>query len=124
MDILTLNAILADCRFEDFPPCPMWFRTEDRGGVLLLSLLARDGRDDHDWNGRKWFISQHATRSEVVQTVLKAILTALEHEAREHFRYKGRAIFAPHFSVDGLVALVDREQEDRRDDRTDRPHLS
>lgn len=52
---------------------------------------------------RKWWVSRHATKSEVVQTALKAVLTALEHEARENFRYRGQAIFAPHFDVDDLA---------------------
>lgn len=54
--------------------------------------------------GRKWYVSSHATRSEVVQTLLKAVLTAEEHEAREQFRYDGVAIFGPHLDVDAMVA--------------------
>jgi hypothetical protein len=57
-------------------------------------------------SGRKWYISPHATEGEVVQTALKAVLTALEHEAREAFTYEGSAIFAPHFRMDALVALA------------------
>ena len=53
--------------------------------------------------GRKWFLSFHMTKSEIVSTALKAVLTAVEHEAREQFRYKGRMIFGPHFDVDALV---------------------
>ncbi len=64
--------------------------------------------------GRKWYVSTHATRSEVVQTALKAVLTAEEHEAREHFRYKGKAIFFPHFDVDELVEHRKHAKEDRR----------
>ncbi len=36
-----------------------------------------------EWSGRKWFLSPHMTKSEVVATAFKAVLTALEHEARE-----------------------------------------
>jgi hypothetical protein len=57
------------------------------------------------WNGRKWFLSNHMTRSEVVQTAFKAVLTAEEHEAREHFKYRGQSIFDPHYDVDKLVEL-------------------
>lgn len=56
--------------------------------------------------GRKWHLSEHMTRSEVVQTALMAVLAAEEHEARERFRYKGRAIFGPHFSVEALVDMA------------------
>jgi hypothetical protein len=54
--------------------------------------------------GRKWYVSPHATKSEVVQTLLKAALAAEEHEAREQFLYKGRAVYGPHPDVDVLWA--------------------
>lgn len=54
---------------------------------------------------RKWYISRHSTISEVVQTTLKAMITASEHEIRENFTYRGKAIFAPHFDVEALSIL-------------------
>ncbi|MDX1532584.1 MAG: hypothetical protein R3230_00035 [Nitrosopumilaceae archaeon] len=51
---------------------------------------------------RKWFLSKHMTKSEFVQTCLKAVLTAEEHEIRERFRYKDQPIFRPHYDVDIL----------------------
>jgi hypothetical protein len=58
-------------------------------------------------SGRKWFLSPHMTRSEIVQTAFKAVLTAEEHETRERFHYKGAAIFGPHFNVDVLVGVCE-----------------
>jgi hypothetical protein len=66
------------------------------------------------WRGRKWFLSPHMTKSEVVQTAFKAALTAVEHEARESFRYRGQAIFGPHFDVDQLVDLCATGATDER----------
>jgi len=57
------------------------------------------------WSGRKWRLSVHMTPSEVVQTALKAVLTAVEHEARENFKYRGVSIFDPHYDVEKLVEL-------------------
>jgi hypothetical protein len=57
-------------------------------------------------SGRKWYISSHATKSEVVQTVLKAALTSAEHMVREHFTYQNVRIFGPHFDVDDLLKLA------------------
>jgi len=54
---------------------------------------------------RKWYISHEATRSEVVQTAFKCVLTSVEHEAREAFRYRGMPIFGPHYDCDLLAAL-------------------
>lgn len=56
---------------------------------------------------RKWQLSPHMCRSELVQTALKCVLTAEEHEARERFTYRGRRIFGPHFDVDVLHAVCD-----------------
>ncbi len=75
------------------------------GGTIYLQV--RFPADGENWTGRKWVISPHATKSEIVQTALKAVLTAEEHEAREHFKYRGRAIFGPHYDVDFLAGYCD-----------------
>lgn len=79
------------------------FRTSDDPDDLWLQVLIPDG--DKIYHGRKWRLSQHMTRSEVVQTALLAVLAAEEHEAREKFTYRGEAIFQPHYNVDDLVDL-------------------
>lgn len=60
------------------------------------------GETDKAWSGRKWFLSPHMTHSEVVLTALKAVMTAVEHETREKFLYRGRAILGPHIDVDAM----------------------
>lgn len=57
------------------------------------------------WNGRWWRLSPHMVPQEIVQTMFKAVLTALEHEAREQFLYKGVSVFDPHYDLDQLVEL-------------------
>jgi hypothetical protein len=57
------------------------------------------------WRGRKWLLSRHMVDGEIVQTALKAVFTALEHEAREKFKYRGQAIFDPHYDIEQLVNL-------------------
>jgi hypothetical protein len=56
------------------------------------------------WWGRKWYISPHMTDGEIVQTIFLACRVAVEHELREQFKYKGAAIFDPHYNLDILVA--------------------
>lgn len=68
--------------------------------------------------GRKWILSKHMTKSEVVTTAFKAVLTATEHEVREQFRYRGRMIFGPHFNVDVLHTAAARANMDVRQDPT------
>lgn len=63
---------------------------------------------------RKWFISQYATRGEVVQTLLKCILTSMEHRAREGFLYKGVRVFGPHMDIEALTEFVRANQEQHR----------
>lgn len=64
--------------------------------------------------GRKWLLSEHMTRSEIVQTAFKAVLTVVEHEVREEFKYCDRAIYGPHFDVDKLYDLAIKSNLDLR----------
>lgn len=57
------------------------------------------------WKSRKWILSPHMTDGEVVQTAFKAVLTALEHEAREKFKYRDVTVFDPHYDIEALVEL-------------------
>lgn len=67
------------------------------------------------WNGRWWRLSTHMTDSEIVGTAFKAVLTALEHEARESFKFEGAAVYGPHLDIHALKALAqDRSQLDVR----------
>lgn len=52
--------------------------------------------------GRKWFLSPHMTKGELIQTCFKAVITAEEHEIREKFFYRERAVFGPHIDIDVL----------------------
>ena len=94
-----LVAILAEIKYKDWV-----FLADQKGDGYYLQVLFYDMGMQ---KGRKWYVSPHATKSEIVQTVLKAVLTAEEHEAREKFTYQGRPIYGPHLSVDRLVELYD-----------------
>lgn len=78
------------------------------GDLYLQVQLQADGQH---WTGRKWRLSNWMTPSEIVQTALKAVLTAVEHEAREHFLYRGKAIFGPHINVETLWAVCANEEK-------------
>jgi hypothetical protein len=54
---------------------------------------------------RKWRLSSHMTKSEFTQTALMATIAAMEHEIREQFLYRGKAVYGPHFDVDQLHEL-------------------
>jgi len=65
--------------------------------------------------GRKWWLSPHMCKGEVVSTAYKAIEGAEMHEMREHFRYRGVAIYNPHIDPDALLEVA--EKLDVREER-------
>jgi len=42
-----------------------------------------------------------------VQTAFKAVLTFEEHEIREHFLYKNRPVFSPHYDVEYIRTIME-----------------
>lgn len=60
------------------------------------------GGNDEAQMTRRWLIRPEASRSEIVQTAFACVLTAMEHEIREQFLYRDRAVFGPHHGVDEL----------------------
>lgn len=85
------------------------YRLVPKGEVLFLQIHCH-GTDNvtgdvMTWNSRKWYMSPHMTRSEIIQTAFLATLTALEHEAREKFKYRGVTVLDPHLDLDNLVLV-------------------
>jgi len=111
LTLAIVQFVIREVQFQDWA-----FRTGpmDQGFFLQATFDAIGNGDSivSEQHGRKWYISAHATESEVVQTALKAVLTALEHEARESFTYKGVALFGPHIDVKALLQCAERQ--DRR----------
>lgn len=103
-----------------------WVTFVELGPVpqVLLRVGDPNGTDNVSgaplaWKGRKWLLSKHMTDGEIVQTTFLALMTAIEHEAREQFFYKGEAVFDPHYDIEKLVelhrrpdALKEREASD------------
>lgn len=91
----------------------------DREGATVQARFTAEcletGRQEFQLT-RRWLISPHATDSEIVQTLFKLCLAAVEHETREAFRYRGAPVFGPHFDVEVLVGMCERGATDARDD--------
>lgn len=77
-----------------------WLRVGNPNG-----FCTRTG-EPMDWVGRKWRLSQWMTDTELVWTAWKAILTALEHEAREMFRFDGVTVADSHVDIHKLVSFM------------------
>ena len=86
-------------------------RTSVAEPAWLQVAFEADGALQH---GRKWRLSPWMTKSEIVQTAFAAVLAAVEHEAREHFLYRGQPVFGPHFDVDALWTAAFQHQLDVR----------
>lgn len=117
MNAEEMRAVLADVRYREYEFVI--------GGGERLYLQA--SYMDHDISTntltrqftRKWYVSIHATRSELVQTVLKCCLASAEHRVREGFKYLDRSVYSPHYDVDALWELKGkRENLDYREDQT------
>lgn len=67
---------------------------------------------------RKWMLSYHMCDDEVLTTALKATLGAVEHEAREQFKWKGEPIYRPHYDPNELYELSKRNAVQRREKNT------
>lgn len=103
-----IQGLLASCSFADLELTRFgWIVGNDDGRCYLQIIF--DARDnDHQGvlpkpqTGRKWFLSPHMTKSELVRTLFMAILAVVEHETRELFTYKNTAIFGPHIDIEAL----------------------
>lgn len=105
-------------RLADMVTIPFGWTAEfyfDTRGYWYLQVECAAGAcnltgEPYAWKGRKWLISEHMTEGEVVQTMFKAVMTAIEHEARELFLYKGLPIFDPHYDLEKLVEMRSSEE--------------
>lgn len=100
LDLLALELIVDDISYRRWK-----FSVDNKNGLLFVYATFDDGLQ----KTRKWYISPHMTKSEVVQTILALVLLAEEHEVREHFRYKNRKIFGPHFDADVMVEVAGKK---------------
>jgi hypothetical protein len=113
MTLVDLNLILTDIQCRDYR-----FKGGVMGDGYFIQVLYDEAdvvtKEAEDQHGRKWYVSMRACKSEIVQTALKAVLTSMEHRTREHFKYKGVALFGPHLDVEELRQFVLTTAEDKR----------
>lgn len=113
-----VRALICDTRFTMFGTLIVFEARTDREGAQVRGCFwapdPRTGKACEHFT-RRWLISPHATDSEIVQTLFKICLTAVEHEAREGFSFKGQSVFGPHFDVHALADLSARGGLDARE---------
>lgn len=79
-----------------------------------ITATSEDPCPPGGWSGRKWRLSEHMTKGEIVQTVFMACLAWEEHECREAFKYKSQPVFSPHYNIESLVKLCEQGQFEER----------
>jgi hypothetical protein len=56
---------------------------------------------------RKWLIEPDATESDVVETAFSAIMRSYDHVVKEHFLYKGKRVYSPHFDIADRLKMAE-----------------
>lgn len=69
---------------------------------------------------RWWPLNQFMVKTEIIQTALKCVFVAEEHEIRETFKYKGRAAYNSHIDIDTLWSWAE-DVDVRTDPRPEAP---
>lgn len=93
----------------DFPQYQFVIGCEADRMYMQVQTDVTDTTTGEPWlgcRGRKWWLSPHMTDTEVVMTAFKAVLTFIEHEVRENFMFKGRAVFGPHINIYALYDMA------------------
>lgn len=101
MTIYEMRQIINEIEFEDYS-----FDIVEDGDKAFLQASYYEADiitgEPELQKTRKWYLSPHQVKSELVQTAFKCVMTSMEHRTREHFLYRGKRVFGPHFDVDAL----------------------
>jgi len=113
VNIDQMSALVQQCAFDGYT----FTVSEGHGGIYLQGVyLDADivtKRPEAQYT-RKWLLSPSMTRSEIVQTCFKLVMTSMEHRAREGFTYRGKRVFGPHFDVEALWQICADKRFDVR----------
>jgi hypothetical protein len=117
MTLQEINNILESVTFN-FYQHKFWWRTFEKGDGFLIQLCCRmvdnETGNMSDQHGGKHYISSFAIKDEVVNKAWNACQDFIIHEAREAFKYKGQAIYQPHWNVDELLVLTESSEPAKR----------
>lgn len=118
--MLDINDILKNIKCEDYDLHfeEIWLRRsgtlKPSGYIIYATYMEKDivtGKNELQAT-RKWVIEPEWTKSQIVQTALKCILTSHEHRVRESFKFEGKRVFSPHFNIDSFKELSENKDFD------------
>jgi len=93
------------------------FSSGERGHLYLqvaFKAVCHSSGKPSIQRGRKWLLSSHMTKTEIVRTAFLACLQAEIHEAHEAFTFLGRDVFNTHMDIFELHALSANGRYDLR----------
>lgn len=72
-------------------------QVSEKAYAFRINVKGPDNSDPkaphRDWPGRYWLVTGVDNENQVKNTLLKAVLTYVEHEARERFKIDGKPIY-------------------------------
>jgi len=113
----SIKRLISAVKFNDWK-----FNIKENKGVpyLQITFMAKGSFTDDETlelqKCRKWMLSYYMCEEEVVSTAYKAMLAAVEHEAREQFFWEGQAIYRPHYDIRTLHKISSENKVDKRDE--------
>ncbi len=111
-----IQNILKDVSFQD-----RQFLLLDKGDGFLIQMSYMEADVDHPADGpveqktRKWYVSPYMSETEIVETCWAAVQRSQLHIAGEHFRYRNKQVYSPHFEVNARMYLCDHNCFDGRE---------
>ena len=116
LTLAQIQEALNDVKFMDRK-----FLVMEKGDGFLIQMSYMEEDVDNPGSGpmeqktRKWYASPYMTETELVETCWAMVCRSQMHIAGEHFTYKGRRVYSPHFDIDARIAMCDEGQFDGRE---------
>lgn len=78
---------------------------------IQIQYVAKCTKTDQElpWKGRKWYLSEFMTDSEIIFTAFEAFKAAINHELLEGFRIDSIILVNPHVNFEELLKVSHRE---------------
>src|SRR5690606_37153327 len=108
-----IDKITSNIKYKDWR-----FVVGEKNGTLSLQIKfnAPDNYtgEVEEQSCRKYQLSEHMVKTEVVETAWLAVQRAELHEAGENFWYKGVLPYCPHIDIDARVEIMKDKRIDIR----------
>ena|ERR1700733_7348629 len=107
MKFAECKAVIDGCTFPEYT-----FLAEYEDGALYISATYDEADtitgNIEEQHTRDWVLDMaNVTKSQIVATCFKCVLTSMEHKTREWFTYQNKPIFNPHQDVDKLLEITE-----------------